>query len=180
MTWLVLLVPAALLLWFIVLYNGLVRGRNEARSAWSQIDVQLKRRHDLVPNLVAAVKGYAGHERGVLEKVAEARAAAMRAQGPAAAGAAEAALAAALGRILALAEAYPQLRASDNFRALQEELASTENRLAFARQAYNDAAMSYNVKRETFPANLISGGFPRAEFFQLESAAERAAPRAGF
>ena len=172
----VLAAVALLLVYGIVLYNGLVAWRNEVANAWAQIDVQLKRRHDLVPNLIAAVKGYMAHERDTLEQIVAARNQALAARGPAAAGAAEGLLGAVLGRFLAVAEAYPNLKADQNFRALQEELASTENRIAFARQAYNDAAASYNTKRETFPANLLSGGFAKADFFELAARAEAAVP----
>jgi LemA protein len=162
------------------LYNGLVARRNEVRSAWAQIDVQLKRRHDLIPNLVAAVRGYLDHERTLLEHVTEAR---TRAVDAAARGeareAAENALSGALGRLLATVEAYPQLRASENVLLLQEELSSTENRIAFARQFLNDRVGEYNTARESFPANFLaeSLGFRAERFFQIELAAERAAPR---
>ncbi len=173
-------IPAAVLvlvvLYFIGVWNGLVRLRNEMRNGWSQIDVQLKRRHDLIPNLVNAVKGYMQHERSTLEAVTQARAAALDASGPAAVGHAESMLGMALGRLFALAENYPDLKASQNFLGLQEELSSTENKIAFARQAYNDAATRYNTAREVFPANMISGGFDRAELFEIETAAERSLP----
>ena len=168
------------LLYFIGVYNGLVRLRNEMRNGWSQIDVQLKRRHDLIPNLVNAVKGYMQHERSTLEAVTEARTAALQAQGPAAIGQAESMLGMALGRLFALAENYPDLKANQNFLGLQEELSSTENRIGFARQAYNDAATRYNTAREVFPANLISGGFERAELFEIDAAAERSLPPVNF
>jgi LemA protein len=164
-------------LFLIGIYNGLVRKRNEKDNAWSQIDVQLRRRHDLIPNLVEAVKGYAKHEQSTFDSVIQARNQALTAKGPAAAGQAEGILGAALGKMFALAEAYPDLKANQNFLALQEELASTENRIGFARQAYNDAATMYNNAREVFPANLISGGFPRAELCEIEVAAERNAPQ---
>jgi LemA protein len=163
----------------VLIYNALVRGRNETRNAWSQIDVQLKRRHDLVPNLVEAVKGYAKHERETLDAVIRARTAAVQAQGPVAAGPAEGALGQALGRLFALAEGYPDLKANRSFLALQEELSSTENRIAFARQAYNDAATRYNTQRETFPSNLLAGGFARADLFEVAQASERSVPSAG-
>jgi LemA protein len=158
----------------------LVRRRNEKDNAWSQIDVQLKRRHDLVPNLVETVKGYAKHERETLEAVIQARNQAVSAEGPAAAGQAEGVLGAALGRLFALAEAYPDLKANQNFMALQEELSSTENRIGFARQAYNDAATRYNNAREVFPANLISGGFERADLFEIQKPSEREVPNVKF
>jgi len=176
------LVGAAVLavLYFIGIYNGLVRARNESRNGWSQIDVQLKRRHDLIPNLVETAKGYMTHERETLEAVIQARNAAVGAKGPGAAGKAEGLLGAALSGFFALAESYPDLKANTNFLALQEELASTENRIGFARQAYNDAATHYNNKREIFPANMISGGFEKAELFEIEDAAERQVPKVEF
>ncbi|MDF1699710.1 MAG: LemA family protein [Planctomycetota bacterium] len=167
-------------LYFIGIYNSLVRARNEARNGWSQIDVQLKRRHDLIPNLVETVKGYAAHEKDTLEAVISARTAAVAAKTPGEAGKAEGLLGAALGNLFALSERYPDLKANQNFLSLQEELASTENRIGFARQAYNDAATRYNNKREVFPANLISGGFEKAELFEIEIAAEREVPKVEF
>ncbi|MDA1194068.1 MAG: LemA family protein [Planctomycetota bacterium] len=166
--------------YFIAIYNGLVRARNEARNGWSQIDVQLKRRHDLIPNLVETVKGYAAHEKDTLQAVINARTAAVAAKTPGEAGKAEGLLGAALGNLFALSERYPDLKANQNFLSLQEELASTENRIGFARQAYNDAATTYNNKREVFPANLISGGFEKAELFEVEVAAEREVPKVSF
>ncbi len=169
-----------IILYFIGIYNGLVRARNEARNGWSQIDVQLKRRHDLIPNLIETVKGYASHEKETLEAVIQARNAAVSANTPGEAGPAEGLLGAALGKLFALAESYPDLKANTNFLQLQEELASTENRIGFARQAYNDAATVYNNKREVFPANLISGGFEKAELFEIGVAAEREVPKVEF
>ncbi len=167
-------------LFFIGIYNGLVRARNESKNAWSQIDVQLKRRHDLIPNLVETVKGYAAHEKETLEGVIEARSKATQASGVQEQSAAENALSGALGKLFALSEAYPDLKANQNFLALQEELTSTENRIGFARQAYNDAATTYNNKREVFPANLISGSFKEAELFEIELPAEREVPKVEF
>lgn len=167
-------------LWFIGIYNGLVRARNESRNAWSQIDVQLKRRHDLIPNLVETAKGYMKHEAETLEKVVAARNLAAGARGPAAAAKAEGALGAALSGFFAIAEQYPDLKANQNFLALQEELTSTENRIGFARQAYNDAATRYNNMREVFPANIVSGGFHPAELFELKDAQQREAPSVKF
>lgn len=182
MVWLLALAPVVLLVWGVVIYNGLVGARNEVKNCWSQIDVQLKRRHDLIPNVVEAVRGYLKHEAGLLREVTEARARATAAAGAgmggaAAVGAAEGLLGGLLSRVFVAAEAYPELKASANFLALQEELASTENRIAFARQAYNDAVGSYNTRRESFPNNLVAGGFARAEFLAIEDAAERALPR---
>lgn len=166
--------------YFIRIYNGLVRLRNEKDNGWSQIDVQLKRRHDLVPNLVETVKGYAQHESDTLEAVVAARNAAVNAQGPAQAGSAEGALGAALGRLFALSEAYPDLKANQNFLALQEELTSTENKIGFARQAYNDATTQYNNAREVFPASLVAGSFQRADLFEISAPAERQVPQVDF
>jgi LemA protein len=168
----------------IAIYNGLVTRRNAYRNAYSQIDVQLKRRHDLVPNLVETAKGYLRHERETLEAVVAARngaATAARAaaanpgdpQAMAAMAGAEGALTGVLNRFLAIAEAYPDLKANTNMLALQEELTSTENRISYARQAYNDAVMSYNNARETFPGVVLAGGFPPATLFELKADAER-------
>ena len=173
---------AVLTAWAILIYNGLVGARNEVKNCWSQIDVQLKRRHDLIPNLVEAVRGYMKHEAGLLAEITAARARATQADGGGMAGAAgvgvaEGLLGGALAQLFVAAEAYPELKASTNFLALQEQLASTENRIAFARQAYNDAVGAYNTRRETFPNNLVAGGFARAEFLVIEKAAERALPK---
>ena len=178
--WIAVGVGVALVLYFIGIYNGLVRRRNEVQNAWAQIDVQLKRRHDLIPNLVEAVKGYMTHEKGTLEAVIQARNAATSAKGPVQAGAAEGLLGALLGRIFVLAEDYPELKANTNFLALQEELTSTENRITFARQAYNDAATRLNNAREVVPAVLISGGFERSDLFEIEKPSERELPKADF
>jgi len=177
----VILVIAILL---IVVYNGLVGKRNQVRNAWGQIDVQLNRRHDLIPNLVNAVKGYMTHEQGILERVTEARSQAI------AAGAnvqqraeAENQLTGALRSVFAVAENYPQLRANENMLALQEELSSTENRIAFARQHYNDSVMEYNTARETIPAVFVAGmlGFAQEPLFTLDAAApERPVPQVAF
>jgi LemA protein len=169
-------------IWFVLTYNGLVRLRNEVRNGWSQIDVQLKRRHDLVPNLVNTVKGYAAHERGTLEAVVAARQRATEARGAAESGRAEGALSETLGRLFAVAEAYPDLKASATFLALQEELTTTENRIAFARQHYNDRVMALNTRVETVPSSLVAslGGFHREEFFELAAPAEREAPTVQF
>ena len=173
---------AALVLWFVSIYNGLVRLRNVVDNAWAQIDVQLKRRHDLIPNLIETVKGYVGHERGTLEAVTKARTDAMRAQGPAEAGHAEAALTGALRGLMVNVERYPDLKASANFLALQEELSSTENKISFARQAYNDSVTRYNIQIQSIPANLVAGpaGFSKRELFELTDEAERAVPQVKF
>jgi LemA protein len=163
---LVLLVVLALIL----SYNGLVRFRNRIDNAWSQIDVQLKRRYDLIPNLVETVKGYAAHERQVFESVTQARANAINAQGPAQQAEAENVLSGALKSLFAVAEAYPELKANQNFLSLQEELTSTEDRVAYARQFYNDSVLSYNNKLQTFPRNVIAGmfNFEKREYFEGE------------
>jgi LemA protein len=165
--------------WIALAYNGLVSLRNQARNAWAQIDVQLKRRHDLIPNLVETVKGYVKHERETLERVTQARSAAMQAKGLGEASEAEKGLTSALGRLFAVLEQYPDLKANQNFLALQEELASTENRIGFARQYYNDQVMQYNTGIQSVPTNLVAGmfDFQPMQFFQLDSAAEREAPK---
>ena len=193
-SWVVLAVVVAVAVWVIVIYNGLVVVRNRFKNAFSQIDVQLKRRYDLIPNLVETAKGYIKHERETLEAVIKARNAAMSAAQAAGAnpgnpaamqqlGQAEGTLTGVLGRMFALAEAYPDLKANQNMLALQEELTSTENKVAFARQGYNDSVMEYNVKRESFPDNFLAGmaGFGPAEQLQAtESAEERKAPQVKF
>ena len=145
--------------WLILGYNGLVSRRNRVDGAWSQIDVQLKRRYDLIPNLVETVKGYAAHERGTLEAVTEARANAINAQGPAEQAEAENQLTGALKSLFAVSEAYPDLKANQNFLNLQEELTSSEDRIAYARQFYNDSVVSYNTKIQQFPTVFIAKGF---------------------
>jgi len=166
----------------IVLYNSLVTKRNVVKNAWSQIDVQLKRRYDLIPNLVEVCKGYIKHEREVLENVAAARSAAMKAQGPKQQGEAENFLSSTLKSLFAVVENYPDLKANQNMLALQEELTSTENKISYSRQHYNDSAMVMNNAVETFPSNVIAGmfNFKQAEFFQTESAEERIAPKVQF
>jgi LemA protein len=156
-----------LILWLILGYNGLVSRRNRVDGSWSQIDVQLKRRHDLIPNLVETVKGYAAHERGTLEAVTEARANAINAQGPAQQAQAENALTGALKSLFAVSEAYPDLKANQNFLNLQEELTSSEDRIAYARQFYNDSVVSYNTKIQQFPTVFIANvfKFERRELF---------------
>jgi len=180
--WVILGIIAVVVLWFLGTYNGLVGLRNQVKNAWAQIDVQLKRRHDLIPNLVETAKGYVAHERGTLEAVTQARAAAMKAQGAAQAAQAEGLLGAALSKFFAIAENYPELKANQNFLAIQEELASTENKISFARQFYNDRVMVFNTRIETIPANVVAnmGGFQKAEFFEVQAAAEREAPQVKF
>jgi LemA protein len=182
--WVVIAIVAVvvlLLLWAIALYNRFVRLRNRIENAWAQIEVQLKRRWDLIPNLVETVKGYAAHERETFEAVTNARAAAQRAQGPAATAAAEGLLGQALGRLFAVAEAYPELQADENFRQLQTELAETENRIAVSRQVYNDTVLTYNNAIQVFPGVLLAGpfGFRQREFFEAAEA-EREAPAVTF
>ena len=171
-----------IVVWAVGGYNGLVRLRNQLENAWAQIDVQLKRRHDLIPDLVETVKGYAAHERKTLEAVIQARNMAIAAKGVAERAEAEGALTGALKSLFAVAEAYPELKANQNFMQLQEELTSTENKVAFSRQFYNDSVMSYNTQIEVFPQNLIAGmfGFARREFFEVKAEAEREAPKVSF
>jgi LemA protein len=194
MGWIVLAVIVVLAVWAIAIYNGLVALRNRFKNAFSQIDVQLKRRYDLIPNLVETAKGYIKHERETLEAVTRARNTALAAAQAAGAnpgnpqamqnlGQAEGALTGVLGRLLAVAESYPELKANQNMLALQEELSSTENKVAFARQAYNDSVMDYNTRRESFPASVFAGmfNFGPAELLQAtESAEERRAPKVSF
>jgi len=180
---LIILAAIALVVVLVILsYNGLIRRRNQVDNAWSQVDVQLKRRLDLIPNLVESVKGYAAHEKTTLEAVINARNAAMAAApGPGAQGQADNVLSGALRQLFALSEAYPDLKANQNFLALQEELTSTESRVAYARQFYNDAVLGYHNKLDTFPTVLVAkmGNFPHREFFEAEDAA-RTAPTVKF
>ena len=164
------------------MYNGLVRLRNQVKNAWAQIDVQLKRRHDLIPNLVETAKGYMKHERETLEAVIQARNTAQQAKTPGEASKAEQGLSNALGQFSLVVERYPDLKASQNFMSLQEELSSTENRIAFARQFYNDQVMLYNTRIQSVPANMIAGAFnfTQMEMFELEIAAEREVPEVKF
>jgi LemA protein len=187
MAWLWILIGVAVLvaIFGIVTYNALVNRRVETQNAWSQIDVQLKRRHDLIPNLVETVKGYAKHEQGTLEKVIQARNAAVSAQGINNQIAAENQLTGALRQLFALSEAYPDLKANQNFMALQEELTTTENRIGFARQNYNDNAGQYNAAILRFPSNLIANyfSFKPVSFFEVspeEAASVREAPKVQF
>ena len=171
------------LIWGVVTYNGFVRLRNLVQEAWRQIDVELHRRHDLIPNLIETVKGYAAHERAVFEEVTTARTAAISpTSGPAEQAQHENQLTAALGRLFAVAEAYPQLRASENFAQLQAELTNTEDRIAAGRRFYNANVRELNTKVESFPANVIAGmfHFSRAEYFETQDAAVRAVPQVDF
>jgi len=170
-------------LWAVAAYNGLVRVRNLVQEAWRQIDVELNRRHDLIPNLVESVKGYAAHERGVFDEVTQARAAAVSGgASPAVQAKQENALTQALGHLFAVAENYPVLRASENFQQLQAELTNTEDRIAAGRRFYNANVRTLNTKVETFPVNLIAGQFhfERAEYFETEDPAVRAVPTVNF
>jgi LemA protein len=180
MTFLVVLlvVVAVLALWVVGQYNKLVTLRNQVQNGWRQIDVQLRRRHDLIPNLVNSVKGIMEFEQETLQKVIAARNAAVGASGVADAAAKENALTGALTRLFALAESYPALKSNENVRQLQEELSSTENKISFARQFYNDIATKFNISQEVFPGNVIAGifGFKRSELFEITDAAERAVP----
>jgi len=169
-------------LYGVILYNALVRSRNMVEEGWSGIDVQLKRRADLIPNLLATVKGYAAHEKGVFEEVTQARAGAISARGAVAAGQAETALSAALGRLFAVAEAYPELKADANFRELQGQLAEIEDALQKARRYYNGAVRAMNTKVELFPSNIVAQQFrfPRAEYFEIEDPQNREVPMIDF
>ena len=184
MLWVLILlgVLALIVVALVVLYNRLVTLRNRAENAWAQVDVQLRRRYDLIPNLVETVKGYAAHERETFEAVTNARTRAQAAQGPAEQGAAEGILGQALGRLFAVAEAYPELQADENFRQLQTELAETENRIAVSRQVYNDTVLTYNNAVQTVPGVFLAGpfGFTKKEFFEVEEAEIREAPRVEF
>jgi LemA protein len=180
-----IVVGAGILFWFIGAYNALIALKNQTLNAWKQIDVQLKRRHDLIPNLIEAAKGAMNFERETLEAVISARNSAMKAvagadpQHVGAAAAAEAQLSGALGRLMVVVEAYPDLKATSNIASLQEELSSTENKIAFSRQAYNDTATHYNTKQEQFPTNLVAswaGALP-AELWEITDEAERAVPK---
>lgn len=177
----VIVVVVLLLLLLVAMYNKLVRLRNRAENSWAQVDVQLKRRADLVPNLVEAVKGYAAHEKEVFENVTNARAASQQAQGPQEAAQAQSVLTAALGRLMAVAEAYPQLRATENFQQLSAQLAETEDKIAVSRQVYNDTVLTYDNALETVPTSIIGGLFhfrPRV-YFEADDAS-RTAPQVKF
>jgi len=171
-----------ILLWFVAMYNGLVRLRNQVKNAWAQIDVQLKRRHDLIPNLVETAKGYMTHERGTLEAVTKARNLAAQASGAGQASQAEQGLTNALGQFYVVVEQYPDLKANQNFLSLQEELSSTENKIGFARQFYNDQTMRYNIRIQSVPANIVAGlfHFTEMELFEVEAAEEREVPEVKF
>ena len=175
-----LIIVAAVGVWAVIVYNGLVKLRVLGDNAWSDIDVQLKRRHDLIPNVVEVVKGHAGYERGTLERVVEARTAAVgaNAQGPEARGEAEGALSQALGRLFALAESYPDLKAGASYRQLQQTLVEVEDAIQNARRYYNAVVRDFNTAAQRFPSNILAGifGFKAREYFHLETAAEAAVP----
>ena len=177
-------VVVVLLILFLAIYNGLVRRRNQVKNSWAQIDVQLKRRHDLIPNLVETAKGYMKHERETLEAVTNARnlAQQMSSAGAGERAKAEGELSSVLSRLLAVVENYPDLKANQNFLALQEELASTENKISFSRQYYNDSVLRYNNQTQMFPSNIVASmtGFKASEFFEVTLAAEREAPKVSF
>jgi len=178
----VAVVFALLIIFIIGVYNALIRLRNQVGNAWSQIDVQLKRRHDLIPNLVETAKGYMKHERGTFEEITKARSQAMGAKTVAEASKAEGALGEALSKFMLVVENYPDLKANQNFLSLQEELSSTENRIAFARQSYNDQVLFFNNKIQMFPSNVVANtfNFSKRDFFELEAAAEREVPKVSF
>lgn len=180
--WIIIAVVAIIIIWLIATFNTLIRWRNRTKESWSDIDVQLKRRYNLIPNLIKTVKGYAAHEKEVFTKVTEARTRAMDAGTPQAKAQAEKGLAGALKTLFAVAENYPQLRASENFQKLQDELTDTENKIQAARRFYNGNVRDYNTKQEVFPVNLIADvlGFKKAEFFELEEEEAKKVPEVNF
>jgi len=179
---LLLVLLVVLILFVIGIYNALIRLRNQVDNAWSQIDVQLKRRHDLIPNLVETAKGYMKHERGTFEAITEARSKAMGAQSVSEASKAEGALGEALSKFMLVVENYPDLKANQNFLAVQEELTGTENKISFARQNYNDQVLFFNNKIQMFPSNIIANmfSFTKRDFFEIEVEAEREVPKVSF
>jgi len=182
-TLIIVAVVLVLLAIFVIgIYNALIRLRNQVDNSWSQIDVQLKRRHDLIPNLVETAKGYMQHERGTFEAITQARSQAMGAKTVAEAGKAEGALGEALSKFMLVVENYPDLKANQNFLSVQEELTSTENKISFARQSYNDQVLFFNNKIQMFPSNIIANvfNFAKRDFFELEVAAEREVPKVSF
>jgi len=180
--WIVLGIVAILILFIVGAYNSLVRLRNQVKNAFAQIDVQLKRRHDLIPNLIETVKGYMVHERETLTKITEARSNAMNANTVSEKAQTEGVLSGLMGKLQVAVEAYPDLKANTNFLALQEELTSTENKLSFARQSYNDQVLNYNNKTQVFPSNVIAGmfGFKQGDFFEIADVAEKEVPKVKF
>jgi LemA protein len=184
MTGMVILIIIFFIVGLIVasMYNSLVRLRNQVKNAWSQIDVQLKRRHDLIPNLMETVKGYMKHERETLENITNARSKAMSADSVGEKAKAEGELNGAMSKFFLVVENYPDLKANQNFMSLQEELTSTENKISYSRQAYNDQVLFYNNKIEVFPSNMIAGmfGFKQSEFFEITDAGDREVPKVDF
>ena len=177
-----IIVVVIVALMLVSMYNSLVKLRNQVKNAWSQIDVQLKRRHDLIPNLIETVKGYMHHERDTLENITKARSQAVEAESVGDKAKAEGELTKALGKFNLVVENYPDLKANQNFLSLQEELTSTENKISFSRQNYNDQVLFYNNKIQMFPSNIIAGmfNFKTEEFFEIEVAAEREVPKVSF
>ena len=177
-----LVIIAAIVLFIISMYNSLIQLRNRVKNAWSQIDVQLKRRHDLIPNLIETVRGYMKHEREIMENITKYRSQAMDAKTVGEKAQAEGLLSGALGQLRVQVENYPDLKANQNFLALQEELTSTENKISFSRQAYNDQVLFYNNKIQMFPSNIMAGmfNFKLEEFFEVEDEKERAVPKVDF
>lgn len=169
-------------LFFVSIYNALIRLRNQVKNAWAQIDVQLKRRHDLIPNLIETVKGYMTHERQIMENITKYRSQAMNAQTVGEKAQAESLLSGALGQLRVQVENYPDLKANQNFLALQEELTATENKISFARQNYNDQVLMYNNKIQMFPSNIVAGmfNFKEEEFFEVKDVAEKEVPKVSF
>ena len=178
----ILAIAAVIILYIIGVFNGLIRLKNRVKEAWADIDVQLKRRYDLIPNLIETVKGYMSHESEVFQKVTEARTKAISATGAESKAQAENMLSGALKTLFAVSENYPQLRASENFLKLQEELSDTENKIQAARRFYNNNVMDFNTRQEIFPSNLIAliFGFSKAEFFELKEESQREAPKVNF
>jgi LemA protein len=183
MAWLIpVIILIIIFVWFIGIYNRLVGLRNNVEASWKQVDVQLQKRYDLIPNLVETVKGYAAHEKSVFENVTAARSACMNAQGAVAQGAAENMLTGALKSMFAVAEAYPDLKANENFLMLQQELANIENKIAYSRQHYNDVVRAYNTLQQQFPSNLVAGmaSCKPSEYFEIEEPAAREVPKVSF
>ncbi len=178
----VLAAPVVITLWAVGVYNAMVMARNAVKNAWAQIDVQLKRRHDLIPNLVETAKGYMGHERATLENITKARNLAIQPHGVADQAKAEGELSRAMSSFFLVVENYPDLKANQNFLQIQEELTSTENKVGFARQYYNDETMRFNTRLEQFPGNIVANmfNFKPAEFFEIEDAQERQVPKVSF
>ncbi len=178
----VIMIISFIALFFISIYNSLVKLKNRVKNAWSQIDVQLKRRHDLIPNLIETVKGYMTHERDTLENITKARSQAVAAEGVGDKAKAEGELTRALGKFNLVVENYPDLKANQNFLSLQEELTSTENKISFSRQNYNDQVLFYNNKIEMFPSNIMAGMFKfhKEEFFEIEDEKEKEVPKVSF